>query len=210
MEYLDKKRAVIVAAGDIENSEILKTNIFYDDYVIAADAGYTKLKAAGIEPDLIVGDFDSSDVPENDVEIITLSPIKDCTDTEFALSKAYERGFREMLVIGALGGRVDHSYANICLTAQFKQKGANVTIIDSKHKIYCLSNEEKTVLNNNQYVSVFAFSGECKVYFENFYYGSDVVTITPFDVIGTSNELTADSGTINVIYGTAIIIESAE
>ncbi len=208
MEHLEKRRCVIVAAGETESVDILKKNIFYDDFVIAADAGYTKLKAASIEPNLIVGDFDSSDIPENDIETIILSPIKDCTDTEFALAQAYERGFREMLIIGALGGRVDHSYANICLVAQYRQKGARVTIIDDKHKIYCLKNEEISVADTRQYVSVFAFAGECKVFFEGFYYGTDVITLTPFDVLGTSNELVEEVGRINVISGTAVIIEA--
>lgn len=208
MEHLEKRRCVIVAAGQIDSVEFLKKNIFYDDYVIAADAGFTKLKQADITPDLIVGDFDSSDLPEEDIETITLSPIKDCTDTEYALSQAYERGYREMLIIGGLGGRIDHSYANIVLTAQYKQKDCNVTVIDPNHKIYALKNEEKAICQGNKYVSVFAFAGECKVYFEDFYYGSDVITLSPFDVIGTSNEITGESGKVNIISGTAVIIEA--
>ena len=64
MELIERKRCVIVAAGTISDLDILKKSIFYDDYIIAADAGYIKLKSAGIEPHLIVGDFDSSDIPE--------------------------------------------------------------------------------------------------------------------------------------------------
>lgn len=93
MELVNKKRCVIVGAAKIGDGEMLKKNIFYDDYVIGADAGYRKLLELGITPDLIVGDFDSSDTPEVDVEVITLNPIKDCTDTEYAVEKAVEMGF---------------------------------------------------------------------------------------------------------------------
>ena len=145
MELVEKKRCVIVAAGKTDSDDIIKKNIFYDDFVIAADAGYTKLKSAGIAPDLIVGDFDSSDTPENDIETIVLSPIKDCTDTQFAVSQAVERGYNEILIIGGLGGRIDHSVANFAVIGEFKQKGVNVTVVDENHIIYCLKDEEKTI-----------------------------------------------------------------
>ena len=89
MELVNKRRCVIVGAAKIENSELLKKNIFYDDFVIGADAGYKALTNLGITPDLIVGDFDSCDTPEFDVEVIALNPIKDCTDMEFAVKKAF-------------------------------------------------------------------------------------------------------------------------
>lgn len=209
MELIEKKRCVIVAAGVTESEDILKQNIYYDDFVIAADAGYTKLKKTGIEPDLIVGDFDSSDTPENDTETIVLSPIKDCTDTEYALGEAQKRGFDEILVLGALGGRIDHSIANIILTARFKQNGISVTLADEHHRIYALCDETKTFVKSDRYISVYAFAEPCEVCFEGFYYGNGTVKLSPFDTVGTSNEITDQTAKLTVSKGIAVIIESS-
>ena len=210
MELIERKRCVIVAAGKTESDDILKKNIFYDDFVIAADAGYTKLKAAGITPHLIVGDFDSSDTPENDIETIVLSPIKDCTDTQFAVSQAVERGYNEILVIGGLGGRIDHSIANFAVIAEYKLKGVNITLIDENHVIYCLKDEEKTVTSKDSYFSVFAIGGNATITLKGFYYEVDNYELSPFASIGVSNEVADETATVSVNDGIVLIIEASK
>ena len=210
MELIEKKRCVIIAGGRIENTSIITKNIFYDDYVIAADAGYTVLKSVGIKPDLTVGDFDSSDTPEEDIETIVLSPVKDCTDTQFAVSQAVERGFKQILIIGGLGGRIDHSFANITVLAEYKQKGVNVTLIDDSHKIYCLKDEEISVLKRDIYFSVFAFGDSAVITLKGFYYCVEDYTLSPFASIGVSNEITDDFATVSVSGGTVLIIEASK
>ncbi|MBR0541405.1 MAG: thiamine diphosphokinase [Clostridia bacterium] len=208
MELIERKRCVIVAAGTISDLDILKKNIFYDDYIIAADAGYTKLKSAGIEPHLIVGDFDSSDIPENDVELITLSPVKDYTDTEFAVMQAVDRGYGEILIIGGLGGRIDHSMANIAVMLRYKKQGVNITMVDENHRVFTLANESKVIVKGNYYVSVFAPDGECKVKLEGFYYNNDELTLYPDSSVGVSNEIVDDNAKITALSGTALVIFS--
>lgn len=60
MAEMSKKRCVIVAAGSIDNTSAIKAYADSADFVIAADAGYVYCRDAGIEPDLFVGDYDSS------------------------------------------------------------------------------------------------------------------------------------------------------
>ncbi len=208
MELIERKRCVIVAAGVISDLDILKKNIFYDDYIIAADAGYTKLRSAGIEPQLIVGDFDSSDVPENDIETITLSPVKDYTDTEFAVAQAVERGFDEILIIGGTGGRIDHTFANIAVITRYKKQGVNITLIDDNHRIFTLCNETKSIVKASYYVSLFAADGECTVSLEGFYYNNDGLVLTPDSSIGVSNEIVDETAKITVLNGIALVVLS--
>ena len=208
MELIDKKRCVIVAAGKIDDLSILKRNIYYDDYVIAADAGYTRLKAADIEPELIVGDFDSSDTPENETETIVLSPIKDCTDTQYAVSQAVERGYNDILIIGGLGGRIDHSFANLAVAAEYKLKGVNVELIDDYHRIYILNNEKRTLTKRDIYVSVFAFGEPAEVSLNGFYYKAEKLSLSPYDSVGVSNEIVDETAEITALSGTVLVIES--
>ena len=140
MAEMSKKRCVIVAAGSIDNTSAIKAYADSADFVIAADAGYVYCRDAGIEPDLFVGDYDSSKKPKTQNELIALNPIKDATDTETALTEAEKRGYKEITLLGALGGRVDHTLANLALVSQAKQRGTNLTIIDSHHKIFAVKN----------------------------------------------------------------------
>lgn len=67
----NKGRCIIVGAGDFFGMPFQPAE---EDYVIAADAGYENLKAVGIVPDLVVGDFDSMEV--EGVKGVT-GPVKD-------------------------------------------------------------------------------------------------------------------------------------
>lgn len=207
MEFVEKRRCVIVAAGKINSDEIIKNNIFYDDYIIAADAGYTTLKKLNIVPNLIVGDFDSSDTPENDIETIVLNPIKDCTDTEFAVDTAVKKGFNEIIILGGLGGRIDHSFANITLVGKFKNKGVNLTLITEFQKIYALKDETKSIAKSNSYVSLFAFGSECSVTLDGMFYPLNDYILSPFSDLGISNEVTEPSGKITTQNGVLIVME---
>lgn len=94
---MSKKRCVIVAAGSIDNTSAIKAYADSADFVIAADAGYVYCRDAGIEPDLFVGDYDSSKKPKTQNELIALNPIKDATDTETALTEAEKGDTRKLL-----------------------------------------------------------------------------------------------------------------
>ncbi len=82
------------------------------DFVIAADGGMRYLSSLGIRPDLIIGDFDSSDEPVTG-DVIKLPVEKDDTDSVFAVRYCLEHDFREIHIYGGTGGRLDHTIANI-------------------------------------------------------------------------------------------------
>ena len=106
------KRCVIFGAGVYDNA---LPNIQNGDFVIAADAGYEKCALLGITPDIIIGDFDSSEsVPEGE-NIIKLPVHKDVTDLYAATEEGIKNGCDEFYIYGGLGGRPDHSFANYSL-----------------------------------------------------------------------------------------------
>lgn len=202
------KRCVIVGGGVITDNLFIINNTSEMDFIIAADRGYDYCCQSGIIPDLIVGDFDSAlKIPEAEIETIKLNPVKDCTDTEFAVNKAVELGFDNIIIIGGLGNRFDHSYANLTLVACFRDKNISITLIDENHKIYALKNETKLIKNENKYISVFSFTDSCLVSLSGFKYPLNNYLLSRFNALGVSNEVIDDNAEISITNGIAIIME---
>lgn len=108
---------VLIVAASPEPISALPRDV---DYIIGVDGGYPLLLEHGMEPDLIVGDFDSftGDVP---VDAVRYPTEKDVTDLEIALEAASGYGATEMLVYGALGGRLDMTLGNIGLLEAYPE-----------------------------------------------------------------------------------------
>ena len=87
-----------------------------DDIIICADAGYQLALSEDIKPDIIIGDFDSASRPTvNGSRVIELPVIKDDTDTLSCLRYALSLGVKEIVILGGIGGRLDHTIANLKL-----------------------------------------------------------------------------------------------
>lgn len=181
------------------------------DFVIACDAGYIHAQRADIVPDVIIGDFDSytGDLPGG-VEIIRTKPEKDDTDTMMALKLAIRRGYRRIMLVGALGGRVDHMLANISLVAFAAEKGADLQIVDGHHQIFAVRNGRRRVPRSTwRNLSVFAFDTECKgVTLRGVKYPLEGAVLTNTFALGVSNEFTEDVAEISVESGILIVVLS--
>ncbi len=124
------KRCVILSGGPIADYTKIKALIKQNDYIIAADRGLHHAACLGITPHLAVGDFDSHPAPDFEVETVSLPSEKDDTDTMYAVKEALARGYRDILLLGATGGRSDHLLANLYTLLYIKQAGAVGTIAD--------------------------------------------------------------------------------
>ncbi|MGN0570791.1 MAG: thiamine diphosphokinase [Candidatus Fimenecus sp.] len=175
-------------------------------YIITADAGYRYAKEIGCTPNLILGDFDSGACPATDIETLQLNPIKDDTDSAVALKEAVHRGYKQIVLLGGTGSRLDHTFANFDLCAYAKTLGADLTVADAHHRVFTLQNETQILpRDDSKYISVFALGGACTVTLKGFYYPLEKYTFTPFCGMGVSNEMTAKTAEITVFDGTALI-----
>ena len=107
-----KMKCTIVSGAPETELEYME-KYFDNSYIICADSGYRKCEKLGIKPDLVIGDFDSSDKPNFDCETIALDVRKDDTDTFFCVKTAVKKGFDEIVILGGIGSRLDHTYSNI-------------------------------------------------------------------------------------------------
>ena len=99
------------------------------DLVIAADKGYETLSRLGVHPGLVVGDFDSLGSVPDHPQVLRLPRIKDETDTGFALRQGLKRGYRRFVLLGCLGGRLDHTVANLQLLSWLSAQGAQGVLL---------------------------------------------------------------------------------
>ena len=117
----------IVGAGEVGRLSITRAP---GDYLVAADGGLEKLRAHGLEPDLVLGDFDSvTKLPEHP-NILRFPVRKDDTDTMLALRLMLEDGWRIFCIYGGTGGRIDHTLANYQALAYLASHGAQGYLID--------------------------------------------------------------------------------
>jgi len=177
------------------------------DYIIAADGGYDRLAEFGIKPDLLVGDFDSIKVPRRDipnsVQTLAFPKEKDKTDIELAVDEAEKRGFKKFYIYGGLGGRVDHTLANIFLIARYGAYliGENAVITSVKNGEIGFGADKKGV------VSVFAFGGDAAgVTEKGLKYPLDNAVLKSGSTLGVSNEFIGEESVISVKSGCLIII----
>lgn len=184
-----------------------------DDYVICVDGGSHHLAGLGVRPDVIVGDLDSSEGPLPDVPVIKYKPEKDDTDTVLAVKHGLEQGMRDFLLLGGLKGRLDHTFANLCVLRLIVRSGAKGYIMDGDNEACYFENSSRTFkCRMGWYLSVFPFGGDAKgVYEKGLKYGLCDATLVAENPIGVSNEfLKGQDGTISVRDGALIIIMSHE
>ena len=112
---MDKSSGICYIVGAMSLTPNLRPYPAPDDYVIAADRGFDSLLAYGVMPDLAVGDFDSLGHRPNHPNVIQLPAEKDDTDMVYALRKGLEMGYRRFILLGGVGGRLEHTLGNLQL-----------------------------------------------------------------------------------------------
>ncbi len=200
------KRCVIIGGGEIADTQFLNKNILDDDFVICCDAGFLHAKKAGIVPELIVGDFDSADMPKTHIETIMLPREKDDTDSFFAAKEGLRREFKRFLLLGVTGGRLDHTLGAISILEFLQKSGAYGEICDKNTKIRVCC-DSISVKKGCKYFSVFAVGSASGVTIRGAKYNLDNAKIDSHYQYGISNEVTDDFATVSVGQGTLIVME---
>jgi len=208
-------QAIIFANGEFQNPTrppILKDGVL----VIAADGGSRHCQSLKIIPDVLIGDLDSTDPSlaakweEGGVEVIRYRADKDQTDLELALMLAQERGADEIVVYGAVGGRLDMTYGNLILLAH-PALHIPVTLI--------CRNEEVHLLREGDSLDVVGSAGDILSLLPLHPHGAQVSAggvQYPLEnenlafglTRGISNQLTQDSATIRVDSGLLAVVHT--
>lgn len=187
-------------------------------FVIGVDYGALTAVNQGLHLNLAIGDFDSVTDLEFEVikqassEIIKLSPQKNETDTEVALNVALAKQATEVVIYGALGGRIDHSLANIRLLLQFIKKGISITLVDQKNILTILSPGRHEIKQPRlPYISFFAVESTVEnLTLTGLKYPLKNYTLTQEDIRCISNEIIDSSFNVSFSSGYLLMIYSCD
>ncbi len=195
------KKCCIVGAGP--SPAVIVENSF----IIAADGGLDKLKKMDVNPDLIIGDFDSLKSAPCGENVIYFPTEKDDTDTLLAVKKAISLGYRSLYISGGIGGRLDHTVANIQALNYASEHGAAAFLCGDNETavISCESIEVRSECRGK--ISVFCIGETAEqVCIEGLKYQTKDEVITNSFPIGVSNEFIGRSAKISHSSGKLLII----
>jgi thiamine pyrophosphokinase len=197
---------IFTAYGNIDK---LKFELEKEDFVIAADGGYDLALKANVKPDLLLGDFDSihHKVTQN-IHIVEFPKDKDYTDTHLALLEGLKREYKSFAIVGGIGGRLDHTIANISLLKLVNENDANGFIIDNDTKVLFLKDSSIHIKKDEcKILSVFSYSPASDgVNLEGVQFPLMNAKITNSFPIGISNKIVQSEAKISVQNGELLIV----
>lgn len=207
-------RYIIIANGDIMDYQWHKDIITENDFIVCADGGARHAIEMDIIPDVVLGDFDS--MPEHVQDVLQGTKCdfykypaeKDQTDTELALNWCLKENPDEIILLGALGQRLDHSLANIFLLAKVTD-GISVRIINEHNEIRFV--RDKTILEGcpGEYVSLLPATPEIKgISTKGLKYMMRTDSLEMGTSRGVANEMVGEQASIELDEGVGIVIQA--
>lgn len=184
-----------------------------NDLILAADAGYLNAKKFGVEPQILLGDFDSlgePDVPDV-VELLRVPAEKDETDTQLAVAEALRRGATEIRLIGGLSGRLDHTLSSVAILEHLCEKRVRATMTDGRNRVRFLRNDSVILPRSERfrYFSILSADAVVRgVSAEGCKYPLKNAVLRRTVQYAVSNEITGNCALVAVRRGGVWIVES--
>ena len=214
-----RMRAALVGASTFEADHFRKQHF---DYVVAVDGGYAHLQALGVEPDEVVGDFDSLGYVPSAEKVIRYPSEKDASDMALACDIAAAAGCDELVLYGALGGRLDHTLANLALMQGQARAGRRICAVGegcvvamlaategraAELRFQAIPLEKLTAEPYRNFLSVFAWGGVAHgVWERGLKYSLEGAVLKDDISLGLSNEFTETEASIGLEQGILLIV----
>ncbi len=212
-------RAIIIANGQIRDNDFYRSLIAPTDLVICADGGASNALALGMQPQIVIGDLDSLDgnlkaqLDAEGCQILTHPARKDETDLELALRYAIDRGVDEILILGALGSRIDQTLANVLLLTLPEMRSVKIRILDGRQEVFLIRNEALVEGQVGDTLSLLPLTEQVTgIYTEGLEYPLENDTLYLGPSRGISNVLTSSQARVRIGQGLllAVVIHNGE
>lgn len=208
-------KAIIIASGNSVKIEIFNELYVKNDFIICADGGLNYLDNLKIIPNLIVGDFDSVDkdllVKYKNIETIKFLPEKDFTDTEIAIEEAINYGFKEIVIFGATGTRLDHTMANMMLIERYIKNDIDIKIVDDNNYIQVLNKNITLNKKEGYYLSIVPITDYIEgITLKGLKYPLNNVKVQRGSTLCVSNEVIDSRAEIQITKGIGLLFLSKD
>jgi thiamine pyrophosphokinase len=209
-------RTLIFVNGTVPDLATLRRWVRPDDDILAADGGAHHAVAMGLRPRVIVGDLDSVEAAlveslvAQGTELEKHPTAKNETDLELAIERALRDGATEIVLLGALGGRLDQSLANVLLMAQ-RDWPAPIHLVDANEIATVIHGGEQIVLEAapGSTVSLLPLSAEVTgITYTGMLYPLENATLLLGSTRGVSNEVVSHPATVRIGAGIALVIQT--
>lgn len=206
-------RVIIFANGQLPDVRKARGLVSPDDYVICADGGTHHAFAVGAMPHIVIGDLDSiQDLDRQRIESAAIpvrqySHDKDETDFELALRHALEQKPMSILVIGAAGGRLDQTIANLAALSDPALAALEVRADDGLEEFFFCRSQSQVLGQSGDLVSLIPWGGAVEgVRTTGLRWPLHNKTLYPYKTRGVSNEMLGDVAEVNVASGLLLVI----
>ncbi len=209
----NSSRLVIFSNGLVPDPDRVRALLRSDDHVICADGGTRLALGLGLVPDLIIGDLDSiamadrSRIEGAGVPIRQYPTDKDQTDLELALNYAVQQEPSAILVIGALGGRLDHTLGNISKLSDSQLAGIDCRIDDGVEEVSLCRKDLNVWGKPGDLVSLIPWGGPVSgIHSDGLRWRLSGDTLQPDRTRGISNEMLAERAVIRIEQGLLLVV----
>ena len=208
-----QKRIIIFANGELPDKEKARVLLREDDFIIAADGGTRHALALGRMPNILIGDLDSvtdeerGKMKESNVEVFQFPADKNETDLELAIQHALTLNPQEVVILAALGGRLDQTLGNIALISNLQPSTCNLKLNDGLEEIFFCSEHSQINGNSGDIVSLIPWQGEATgIVTQGLRWPLQNETLYPNKTRGISNEMTGNIATVQIKSGLLLIV----
>jgi len=208
-------RAVVFANGVIREIHLVERLITENAFIVSADGGLRYIRSLNLIPKLVVGDLDSVNnndiefINDNSIEILLFPTDKDQTDLEIALEELVKRDYKDILVIGALGGRIDQTLANLGLISSISNDDIRVEFDDGREHIMLIRNRLTLSGKKGDTVSLIPLCSPVKgIRTKGLQYPLTNESLLPDQTRGISNVMMGEIAEINITSGTVLCIHT--
>ena len=206
-------RAIIIANGQIHDGDFYRSLVAPTDLIICADGGASNAIALGLQPQVVIGDLDSLDsnlqaqLEADGCQVLAHPARKDETDLELALYYALEHGVDEILILGALGGRIDQTLANVLLLALPGLRSIRAKILDGRQEVFLIRDEALVEGQMGDILSLLPLTEQVTgIYTEGLEYPLKNGTLYLGPARGVSNTLTTPQARVRIGQGLLLAV----
>lgn len=206
-------RTVIFANGVLAEPARVRALIQPSDVILCADGGFHHALALGLRPNVVIGDLDSiaaldqESIRSAGITVLRYPQDKDETDLELALRHALEQGSSAILIIGALGKRLDHTLGNIGMLVDPALASLDVRLDDGLEEVLLCRREARIRGAAGDLVSLLPWGGPVHgIRTAGLKWPLLDGTLLPERTRGVSNEMLGESAAVQLVSGLLLII----